>query len=88
MSAVDFWRTFFEFAAVCALIYGYCKEKKVVEFEKRIAAEIRAYVRARKAAQNKHLNDPDKLSQEFENQFQGPKVTVLDTWRNKKYKEG
>lgn len=79
MSAVEFWRTLFEFAAVVALIVGFINEKKVVAFERRLAAAIRAYVRACKAAQNKHLNDPDKLSQEFEKQFQGPRIAVLDT---------
>lgn len=88
MSAVEFWKTFFEFVAVVALIIGFINEKRVIDFEKRLAAAIRAYVRGRRAAHNKHLNDPDKLSQEFAEQFQGPKVTVLDTWKNKKYKEG
>ena len=88
MSAVEFWKTFLEFAAVVALIIGFINEKRVVAFEKRLAAAIREYVRARKAGQNKHLNDPDKLSQECEEQFQEPRVAVLDTWRNKNYKEG
>lgn len=88
MSALDLIRTFLEFLAALAVILCFVFEKKLIAFENRIAAAIRAYVRARKAGQNKHLNDPDKLSQEFAEQFQGPKVEVLDTWRNKKYKEG
>lgn len=88
MSAVEFWKTFFEFAAVVALIIGFINEKKVVAFEKRLAAAIRVYVRARRAERNRHLNDPEKVSQEFAEQFPEPRVAILDTWRNKKYKEG
>ena len=62
MSAVDLLRTSFELVVVIALIVGFVFEKRIVEFEKRIADFIKTFVKDRKATKNAVLEETNKHS--------------------------
>lgn len=44
MSTGDLLKTVLEFVAICALVYCFHKEEKIIEIEDRIASSIASYV--------------------------------------------
>ena len=86
MSAVDFWRTFLEAAAVILLIVGFVNEKRVVDFEKALAKAIREHLKARKNRKKCISERSNTNSLEKENEPTTLYVTTYDTWKNSKVK--
>lgn len=88
MSAIEFWKTFFEFVAVMCLIIGFVNEKKVIAFEVALARSIRQWLKARKNRKKRFTDILNTIPLEEEQEFTQPYVTTYDTWKNRKGRGG